>query len=144
MRIVADNERPAYSKQLAVMKPLSALLARILCAEERRSSAQCRIHEQPGSPSLDTRLENLPLTTRAKADLAPVATRGGELGSSDMNEPTPVAADVGFRCAIQLICAAQQMRQSARAFDERSRRSLEGVANMQSRDAMALITARVA
>ena len=56
-----------------------------------------------------------------------------------MIERTPVPADVGFRCAIQMICTAQQMRMSARGYDQRSRRSLEGVADMQSRDAMRLI-----
>lgn len=66
------------------------------------------------------------------------------LGGDDVSERTPVPADIGFRCAIQMICTAEQMRATAKAFDERSRRSLERVASMQSRNAMLLITRRLA
>ena len=56
-----------------------------------------------------------------------------------MSERTPVPADVSFRCAIQMICTARRIRVEARSYEQRSRATLETVADMQSRDAMALV-----
>ena len=56
-----------------------------------------------------------------------------------MSERTPVPADTAFRCAIQMICTAETMRREARCREQRTRRSLEALAAMHSRDAMTLV-----
>ncbi len=61
-----------------------------------------------------------------------------------MSERTPVPADVGFRCAIQLICTAERLRTEARALNGGLRKSLESVARLHSDDAVALIVRGVA
>lgn len=61
-----------------------------------------------------------------------------------MSERTPVPADVGFRCAIQLICTAERLRADARALNGSLRKSLESVARLHSDDAVALILRGVA
>ena len=61
-----------------------------------------------------------------------------------MSEQTPVQADIGFRCAIQLICTAERLRSDARALQGSLRRSVEGVARLHSADAVALIMKGVA
>ncbi|MBE7219320.1 MAG: hypothetical protein INR64_12675 [Caulobacteraceae bacterium] len=61
-----------------------------------------------------------------------------------MSEQTPVPADIGFRCAIQLICTAERLRSDARALNGSLRRSVESVARLHSADAVALIVKGVA
>ena len=68
-----------------------------------------------------------------------VLRQGGTEREAAMSEQTPAPADVGFRCAIQLICTAERLRQEARSFNSSLRRSLESVAKLHSDDALALI-----